>query len=402
MEAMGTDDRLPAAALIARLIANPQGFELFQAISLLERAVPHARPLGRGNGAGEGVRLSGFVSLAFEPSDVHGVRRGESPRHPSAHEREPQDAPRAYEHEHDRQTPAYTLSTPVLTLAGANGPLPMPFTELVLEGRARRDFATADLLDIFNHRFLSFLYRSRKKHAPGLNWRSPHASALAACLDALSNLGLHGALRGPHEERLWMRHAGLLSAAPRSMTGLLALLSDRLGTPVRGMQFVGGWRQIDATDSLRLARVGTRAPRLGGHSVLGRRAWDQATGIRIEFSDLSRERFAALLPGGRDHALAQWLIQCYVQQDFDVEFVLKLTPQRVNCALGGPNAARLGWTSWVAGGQQNAQDDGASLDTARTNPTTTALGTTAAAPAPVRLALRAAGNPPRHYEGCSA
>jgi type VI secretion system protein ImpH len=384
MEAMGADDRLPATALIARLIANPQGFDLFQAISLLERAVPHARPLGRGNGAGEAVRLSGFVSLIFEPSDVRSVRRGEPPKRPSAHERELHDAA----HAPDAQRPVYTLSTPVLTLAGANGPLPMPFTELVLEGRAQRDSATADLLDIFNHRFLSFLYRSRKKHAPGLNWRSPHSSALAICLDALSNLGLRGALRGPHDERLWLRHAGLLSAAPRSMTGLLALLSDRLGMPVRGVQFVGGWRQIDKTDSLRLARVGSRAPRLGGQSVLGRRAWDQAAGIRIEFSDLSRQRFAALLPGGPDHALAQWLIHCYVQQDFDVEFVLKLAPQRVTFALGGLNAARLGWTSWVtrAAGAGPAGE-------AQPTQSTRMSGTTAAAPAPVRLALRAAANP---------
>jgi type VI secretion system protein ImpH len=150
------------------------------------------------------------------------------------------------------------------------------------------------------------------------------------------------------------------------------------------MQFVGGWREIDKTDSLRLARVGSRAPRLGGQSMLGRRAWDQAAGIRIEFADLSRKRFAALLPGGPDHALAQWLIHCYVQQDFDVEFVLKLAPQRVTCALGGPNAARLGWTSWVAGA-----DDGGP---ARKTPTTHASGTTAAAsaPVPVRLALRCA------------
>ncbi len=397
MEAMGADDRLPAAALIARLIANPQGFDLFQAISLLERAVPHARPLGRGNGAGEAVRLSGFVSLTFEPSDVRSVRQGELPRRPSAHDAHDGHESEAHDasHAHDAQRPAYTLSTPVLTLAGANGPLPMPFTELVLEGRAQRDSATADLLDIFNHRFLSFLYRSRKKHAPGLNWRSPHASALAACLDALSNLGLRGALRGPHDEHLWLRHAGLLSAAPRSMTGLLALLSDRLGMPVRGVQFVGGWREIDKTDSLRLTRVGSRAPRLGGQSMLGRRAWDQAAGIRIEFADLSRERFAALLPGGPDHALAQWLIHCYVQQDFDVEFVLKLAPQRVTCALGGLNAARLGWTSWVAGAQGSA---------ARETDTTHTSGTAAAtqAPAPVRLALRAAGQPERHYEGCSA
>ena len=106
-----------------------------------------------------------------------------------------------------------------------------------------------------------------------------------------------------------------------------------------------------------------------------------------------------MLPGGPDHALAQWLIRCYVQQDFDVEFVLKLAPQRVSCPLGGPNAARLGWTSWVGGAQRSAADDG---EPARKTHATRTSGTNAAAPSPVRLALRAAGNPERHHEGCSA
>ena len=376
MEAMGADDRLPAAALIARLTANPQRFDLFQAISLLERAAPWARPLGRGNGAGEAVRLSGFVSLAFEPSDIRSVRLNplrEGTMGSASGASDPHYAP--------RQT--YTVSTPVLTLAGANGPLPMPFTEMVLERRAARDHATADLLDIFNHRFLSFLYRSRKKHAPGLNWRAPDASALASCLDALSNLGLRGGVRGPQGARLWMRHAGLLSAAPRSMTGLLAMLSDRLGLRMRGAQFVGCWRAIDERDSLRVARPGSAAPRLGGTSVLGRRTWDQAGGIRIDFLDLSQERFAALLPGGRDHELAAWLIRCYVQQDLDVQFVLNLAPQRTACVLGGPSAPRLGWTSWVTGAHGSTSSNGP-----------------VRAPAPVRLTLRAAAAaaaPVRHH-----
>jgi len=72
---------------------------------------------------------------------------------------------------------------------------------------------------------------------------------------------------------------------------------------------------------------------------------------------------------------------------------LKLAPQKVTCALGGLNAARLGWTSWVTGAQGSA---------ARETDTTTTSGTTTAAPAPVRLALRAASQPKRHYEGCSA
>jgi type VI secretion system protein ImpH len=375
MEAMGADDGLPAAALIARLKANPQSFDLFQAISLLERAAPWARPLGRGNGLGEAVRLVGHVSLAFEPSDIRSVQEHAGSRggHHADVTDEHEPASRERHGAHDMHA-SYTVTTPVLTLAGANGPLPMAYTELVLARRAQRDTASADLLDIFNHRFLSFLYRSRKKHAPGLNWRSPHGSALAAALDALSNLGLRagadGTNRGPHGERLWMRHAGLLGAAPRSMMGLCTLLADRLGLKVRGAQFVGGWREIDPADSLRLARAGSRAPRLGGAAVLGRRTWDEANGICIEFPELTKARFEALLPGGPDHAMAAWLIRSYLQQDFDVQFVLHLAPQRVECAAGGLRAARLGWTSWLGGANRDAHT-----------------------PKPVRLAMREAAAP---------
>ncbi|MGA7811350.1 type VI secretion system baseplate subunit TssG, partial [Caballeronia sp.] len=184
MEAMGADERLPAVALIERLVAQPQGFDLFQAIHLLERAQPWARALGYGDGTDEAVRFKGFVSLSFEASDIRSVSR-----HPlaidAADQKAASDAAPA-----PRET--YTLTTPVMTLAGASGPLPLPFTEMVLARRTAREPAMADLLDIFNHRFLSFLYRSRQKHAPALNGRAPDDAALAACLDALGNLGLHG------------------------------------------------------------------------------------------------------------------------------------------------------------------------------------------------------------------
>src|SRR4051812_41550957 len=108
MEAMGTDERPPTGALIASLLKRPQGFNLFQAISLLERAAPDAAPLGEGGEQLEAVRLSALVSLAFQPSDVRSVGVG------------------------SESGEAFTLSTPVLSLAGAQGPLPVPFTEMVL------------------------------------------------------------------------------------------------------------------------------------------------------------------------------------------------------------------------------------------------------------------------------
>ncbi|WP_369407747.1 type VI secretion system baseplate subunit TssG [Trinickia terrae] len=337
--------------MIERLLAQPHGFDLFQAIHLLECAQQWATGLGRGDGSNEAVRLRGFVSLAFQASDIHAVRR-----HALGDERTARET--------------YTVSTPVMTLAGSGGPLPLAFTEMLLERRAAREPAMADLLDIFNHRFLSFFYRSRQKHALGLSARAPDDAPLAASLDALGNLGLRDGKRGPDGARLWLRHAGLSGNGSRSMTGLLALLSDRLGVRVRGTQFVGGWRDIDARDSLRLGRsdTGQRALRPGGLAVLGRRSWDQAAGVRIEFLGLSEDQFAALLPGGAAHRLAAWLVRCHLQQDFDVQFVLHPSARREACAVGAPGL-RLGWTSWLA-----ASRDGG--------------GASSSKPVPVKFAMR--------------
>lgn len=66
---MGADDGPSGRAVIVEeLTARPQDFNLFQAISLLERAAPGAVPVGRSQGPREreAVRLHAFVSLAFE------------------------------------------------------------------------------------------------------------------------------------------------------------------------------------------------------------------------------------------------------------------------------------------------------------------------------------------------
>lgn len=322
---MGTDERPPAGALVERLVAKPQGFNLFQAISLLERASPLLAPVGRGDGETESVRLSSVVSLGFQPSDVSKVSMG------------PEGAE------------AWTLSTAVLSLAGAHGPLPLPFTEMVLERTAARDHATADFLDIFNHRFLAFLFRSRKKHHMGLNWQSPQSSSLAACLDALSALGLKAGTGAPEGESNWLRHAGLLGGAPRSMSGLLAMLSDRLAVTARGQQFCGGWRNLEPRDVARLsARRPARAPRLGRSAVLGRRVWDQTAGITLELSGLPLRRLRRLLRGGEEHELLRWMVRRYLQQDVGVEMVLRPEVRDVKPSiLGGKEALMLGWTSWL-------------------------------------------------------
>jgi type VI secretion system protein ImpH len=321
---MGTDDRPPSGPLIQRLIRQPQGFDLFQAISLLERAAPGAGAIGNGEGRREAVRLKAQVTLGFPSSDVVQVEEnGDDAREP------------------------FTLTTPVMALTGASGPLPLVFTEQLLERRAARDHATADFLDIFQHRFLSFLYGSRKKHRIGLDWRSPNASALAGVLDAVSALNIKRA----GGEGAWLRHAGLLGGAPRSMSGLLQFLRDRLRLEVRGTQLCGGWHTLEAQAVPRLGASGSAAPRLGRNAVLGRRVWDQGAGISLAFGKLPWNRLESLLPGGADHQLAGRLVRRYLQQEIDVHMTVQPAPgQAQNSVLGGPRSLRLGWTAWLRTG----------------------------------------------------
>ena len=320
---MGADVRPPALTLIERLLSRPQGFNLFQAISLIERHAPEKAALGTGVGSDEAAVLRGAVSLAFAPSDVASVKPAATPEE------------------------RISLTSSAMSLAGANGPLPLPFTEMLLQRRPAKDRAPLDFLDIFHNRWLAFLYRSRKKHYLGLNWRaSEQDNPLARTMDALSGLGRAEGARGPHAEMARLHYAGLQNAAPRSMRNLLTLLSDQLGLRLQGRQFVGGWQPLEAADSPPLGRA-----ILGQQAVLGQRAWDAAAGIQLTAMGVPMERLSSLLPGGKDHALMDWLIRRHSQSQLQVSLVIHPEPQ-TPASQPGLGGVRLGWTSWLAQGNK--------------------------------------------------
>jgi len=180
-----------------------------------------------------------------------------------------------------------------------------------------------------------------------LNWRSPQSSALAASLDNLSSLGLRAGLHAPNGEVSWLRHAGLLGGAPRSMSGLLALLADRFEQKAEGRQFCGKWRYLEPHDvhSIGAAPSG---PRLGRNALLGGRVWDQSAGISVEFADITQRKLIKMLPVGEECALLSWTIRRYMQSEVDVEIALRPKKSELNqTAIGSSDSPRLGWTSWL-------------------------------------------------------
>ncbi|RJF92853.1 type VI secretion system baseplate subunit TssG [Noviherbaspirillum saxi] len=306
---------------------SPHDFDLFQAISILERSEPAREPVGTSLGIDEAVRLASQVDLAFAPSDISSVA------------------------DSDRPGPPLTLKSSAFSLAGAQGSLPMPFTEMIMERRRMRDHAGLDFLDIFNQRLLGFFYRGRRKHHLALSAGDVADAPLVRSLDALSGLGRMEDARGPNGELAWLRHAGVQGAAPRSMASLLAVVRDRLGVHFSGRQFVGGWNALATQEQACLhdrKRPFGAQSRLGMGACLGARAWDQGAGMELSTLPLDTALFSSLLPGGEASALLGWLVARHLQRDIQVVVRLDLKSQP-STRLGhvDPLAPRLGLSAWL-------------------------------------------------------
>jgi type VI secretion system protein ImpH len=320
---MGTDQRVPAGVVIDKLVAEPYRFDFYQAVSLLEQATKHRRPLGHDGHQPEAVRFRSEVSLGFPPSDVVAVEPAMDGHQPTL------------------------LTVAVMGLAGAQGPLPIPFTDMVLQRNAARDFATRDLLDIFNHRFLSFLYRSRQKHRVSLARVPPDKSSFADHLRATVGRTLKPR---PQNQVDWGRpllhYAGLMSGAPRSFSALQTLLSDYFGIRVSGEQLVGNWLPVDKAEWTQLGHFNGKRQELGKTALLGTRAWDQRAGIRLRLHGIPQDQIESFLPGGSRFDALNQLTREFLQEAFDVEILLEAN-RSAAVPLGLNTGARLGWTSWL-------------------------------------------------------
>lgn len=319
-------DRWPSDRPLAQaLFDEGERFDFYQAVKLLERLRPGSVPVGEGVEPGrEAVRFQSTVGFAFPAGDVAEVRRPRGPGRPAE------------------------MTVHFLGLATHFGPLPAPYTELILERVRRKDTALRDFLDIFNHRLVSLMYRVRRRNRVGLEVAPPDRSPVARQLFALIGLGtpgLQGRLRV--RDRALLLYAGLLAQQRRSLAGLECLLGHHFRTPVRGRQFVGRWLALEEDQRTAIGASG-RNQRLGQGAVLGSRVWDQQGKFVLHLGPLRLPEFLACLPvGSRFRPLCE-LTRFYVKREFD--FALRLTlhaPEVPALRLGLRYRRRLGWTSWL-------------------------------------------------------
>lgn len=301
----------------------PYKYDLYSLLRWLDARAANPAPLGRAaHPAGEPLRIGQLPSLAFAPATLAAAT-----------------------------TPAEGAKPRVLIygfgLFGPNGPLPLHLTEFVRE-RARHhdDHALTAFANLFHHRLILLFYRAWADAQPTVSLDRGDGGRFDRYLASLIHLARPAARRPDtlsDHARYFM--AGHLVRQTRNPEGLRNILRACLRVPVEIVEWVPQWLPIEAP--LRTAlRARANTHRLGATAMLGAAVRDAQTKFEIRVGPLSREQYAALLPGTRlSRQLTDWVRQyAGVEWSWDVRLLLA-ADQVAGTALG--TGRPLGLASWL-------------------------------------------------------
>ncbi len=331
-------------------------FNFFQAVKLLEaqwryrlreRGLPDTLPSGGApTPEEESVRFRSTVSQAFQASDV-----GEIDPLPL-----------------DDGPPIIQVN--FMGLAGARGPLPHYFTKLVRDRVRVGDTSLRDFLDLFNHRLISLLYRTRQCNRPSLNTRASEEHPFGHYLMCIAGAGAKGtceafdALKDERAEpkfhifaRDLIMYCGLLWQRERSMDGLTRLLGHFFEREFTGRELCGKWLRLHEDERTRLSAGKITFNKLGATTIVGCRVWDAQSGFELSTEPMSWQDFSDFLPTGRYFTSFVKLVNFYTRSAFDFHLNVQVKGDEVMAnrpTLSVKGQMRLGWTSWIMSGKVRA------------------------------------------------
>lgn len=319
--------------LLARLARNPQTHHIFHALRIIEAANPAAPRLGMSRRPSEDpVRLGQEAELAFPPSTIASFKPAKDGK------------------------PAKLVNR-AFGLFGSNGPLPLHLTEYARERvRYHRDTTFIAFADMLTHRVMTLFYRAWRSGQPAPSFDRPDTDQFERKVAALSGHdGTALRSRDAMPDLAKRYFAGHLAAGNKTAEGLNAMLSAFFEVPVRMVEFVGSWLDLEPDDRWQL---GVPA-RLGMTTSIGTRVWTRSAKFRIVVGPVSLNDYKRFLPGqGRIEQL-EAIVRNHVgdRLDWDVNVVLKGS-EVPRTALG--SGAALGHTTWV-GVRRNRGTDATDL-----------------------------------------
>lgn len=354
---MGTEGRRKRASVATRLLEKPYQFDFFQAMRLLEKVAQEDletyagwRSVGQdGPPQRELVQLRVLCARTFPPSEIYAIVK---------RKRDPEHAPSEGE-------PPFAMTTNFMGLFGAQGVMPLHYTQTVLDRVRRKDYSLRDFLDLFHHRILSLFYKAWEKYrfpiaferARRLSSKPQNLDLFTETLFSLTGMGTDGLReRLLFDDDAFLYYSGHFAHRTRSALGLQQILEDYFSQNVLVQQYTGHWLYLEPAEQSRLpdsvSGLGGNN-RLGEEVVLGHRVWNCETRFRLRFGPLGYREYQRLMPSGDQLGKVAQLTRSYVGNslDFDIQLVLK-NSEVPQCILGDEeNACFLGYNMWLRVGE---------------------------------------------------
>jgi type VI secretion system protein ImpH len=309
------------------LFSEPNGFDFFQAVRLLELLQPDRSPVGDfAAPRREAVRFSVPPSFSFPASAIQKLEPARDSNAPPA------------------------MEVNFMGLIGPLGTLPNYYTDLVADRLRSRDRTLADFFNIFQHRIISLFYRGWERSHFNVGFEREGSDPITSRLLDFVGLGLPP-LRSrqviPDESIIF--YGGLFGLASHSALALESILSDYFDVPVEIEQFVGVWRSLSSDDQCCFDSGSWESRQLGFGAVAGDEIWDRQSRARIRIGPLDVERYRDFLPEGTAFAPLGALVRFYIGNDVEFEVQLVLKQEQVPaCELGAEaGATQLGWLTWM-------------------------------------------------------
>lgn len=296
-------------------------FEFDQAVKLLEALEDNTVPLGETFSINsEALTIKSRIYLSAPPSDIYDIRL---PSNTNGFKT--------------------TIRINFLGVAGIQGPLPIPYTDAILDRLRHKDTTARDFLDIFNHRLASILHRIRKKHWIGLDRSPPYETTVGRDLLSLTGMA-SGFLKTktvpPHD---LIYYSGLYWQQPRSPIALRQILSHYFNTDSKIYSHQGGWVNVPEEH---WTYLGTTNNTLGSTTMMGTKTWDVNQNIQVKLGPLNIDQVRSFLKNGDAYPKLIEMLQLYLPTGYKFSIKLLVKAKDVQATkLDGKSY--LGWTSWL-------------------------------------------------------
>jgi type VI secretion system protein ImpH len=316
---------------LMQLRDEPHRFSLFAAMRLLERAYVDRPRFGESRRASEDpVRLAQPPFLTFVPTEIVGLQS------------------------HEEGLPR--LEQYAFGLFGPNGPLPLHFTEVAYERqRQLNDPTFSDFVNFIQHRLISLFYRAWAESDPATCRDRPDSDRFELYLGSLLGLGFEASAdRDPVLDQAKLGRAAQFGSQTRSAEGLQDVLASYFELPIEVHSFAPSWLEIPPNCYTRLGHDSENA-RLGMGTTLGSASWQSQHQFEIVLGPLALVTFEQFLPGTKGLREFAALVRLYTNDEWSWLLRLRLAAQEVP-ALRVGLGARVGWTSWLGGRSDVAED----------------------------------------------